>query len=78
METQVTEVTKLKIAHDHCVNAYQIITTRTQFYTEEFEAVKGCSDFLKEMAMKLKGQIKTLEPKETNEQTEAGEQTVVS
>jgi hypothetical protein len=78
METQVTEVTKLKIAHDHCVVAHQIITTRTQFYTEEFEAVKGCADFLREMAMKLKGQIETLEPKETNEQTKAGEQTVVS
>lgn len=58
------EIEKLKVAHDHCVNAHQIITQRTQFYSEEFDAVKGCAEFLKEMALKLRGQIEALEPKE--------------
>jgi hypothetical protein len=61
---EITDIEKLKIAHDHCVNAHQIITQRTQFYSEEFDAVKGCAEFLKEMALKLRGQIEALVPKE--------------
>ena len=56
----------LKKAHDHYVNAHQIITQRTQFYAEEFEAVQGCTAFLKRMAISLKEQIEKLEKESAN------------
>lgn len=74
--TEGLEVEKLKIAHDHCINAHQIITQRTQFYSEEFDAVKGCTEFLKEMASKLRAQIEALEPKEEKVDNEQVDQTV--
>lgn len=73
---EISDIDKLKVAHDHCLNAHQIITQRTQFYTEEFDAVKGCADFLKEMATKLRGQIESLEPKEEKAADEQAHQTV--
>lgn len=71
---QKTELEQLKLAHDYYVTALQILTQRTQFYAEEFEAVGNLVKFFQTMAKELKSKIEAIEPKKEGENVEGPEE----
>ena len=51
-----------KAAHDYIATAVQVLTTRVQFYVEEFEGIHQTISFLKNMLAQIKADIEKIEP----------------
>lgn len=51
-----------KAAHDYIATAVQILTTRVQFYAEEFEGIHQTVSFLKNMLAQIRTDIEKIEP----------------
>ncbi len=51
-----------KAAHDYIATAIQVLTTRVQFYAEEFEGMHQTISFLKNMRQQIQDDIEKIEP----------------
>lgn len=56
-----------KAAHDYIATAIQILTTRVQFYVEEFEGTHQSVQFLRNMLAQIKADIEKIEPSKPEE-----------
>jgi hypothetical protein len=68
--TELTQEEKLKqskIAHDYFATAIQTLTTRVQYYHEEFEAANGTIFFLRNMRDQILKDIERIEPPKAKE-----------
>jgi len=51
-----------KSAHDYIATAVQVLTTRVQFYAEEFEGMHMTIQFLRNMRDQIRKDIELIEP----------------
>lgn len=51
-----------KIAHDYYASAIQVLTTRVQFFHEEFEGIFQTVQFLRNIRDQIKKEIEEIEP----------------
>lgn len=51
-----------KAAHDYVATAVQVLTTRVQFYAEEFEGIHQSIQFLRNFRDQIKREIEVIEP----------------
>lgn len=51
-----------KAAHDYVATAVQVLTTRVQFYAEEFEGIHQTVQFLRNFRDQIKKEIEVIEP----------------
>lgn len=51
-----------KIAHDYVATAVQVLTTRVQFYAEEFDGVSQSIQFLRNLRDSIRKEIELIEP----------------
>jgi hypothetical protein len=56
------ELEQLKKAHDYFATAVNLITTRTQYYHEEFQAVSNVVQFITVLRDDAKKKIEEIEP----------------
>lgn len=56
-----------KAAHDYITTAIQILTTRVQFYVEEFEGTHQSVQFLRNMLAQIRADIEKIEPSKQEE-----------
>ena len=56
------ELEQLKNAHDYFATAVNLITTRTQYYHEEFQAVSNVVQFITVLRDDAKKKIEEIEP----------------
>lgn len=70
----MADINDLKKAHDYYVTVVMILSSRVQFYSEEFQSVTELIEFNKKMAQDLKAKIEDLETKEVKVE-ENGEST---
>ena len=70
----MNDINELKKAHDYYITVAMILSSRVQFYAEEFQGVTEIIEFNKKMAQDLKVKIEELEPKEVKAE-EHGEST---
>lgn len=58
-----------KAAHDYIATAVQILTTRVQYYAEEFEGTHQTIQFLRNMLAQIKADIEKIEPPKPQDQS---------
>lgn len=58
-----------KAAHDFIATGIQVLTTRVQYYHEEFEGIHQTVSFLRNMRDQIKKDIEQIEPPQEKEQT---------
>lgn len=51
-----------KAAHDYIASAVQVLTTRVQFYHEEFDGIFQTVQFLRNMRDQIRKDIELIEP----------------
>lgn len=59
---QQDNLNNLKVAHDYYATAIQTLTTRVQYYHEEFEAANSVVFFLRSLRDQMKAEIEKIEP----------------
>lgn len=64
MTAEKTQLETMKSSHDYFSTAVQILTTRVQFYAEEFQGVSNTINFLSTLRDTLKADIEKIEPKQ--------------
>lgn len=63
MSEQKSQLDTLKSSHDYFASAVQVLSTRVQFYAEEFQGVANTINFLAALRDKVKADIEKIEPK---------------
>ena len=70
MTQDQTDILKQKkAAHDYIATAVQVLTTRVQFYAEEFEGIHQTVHFLRNFRDQIKKEIEVIEPPAPKEPT---------
>lgn len=56
------ELQSLKAAHDHFATAIQVLTTRVQYFHEEFQGISNVVHFLSVLRDDAKKKVEEIEP----------------